>query len=99
MDTKREIYQEKAKAKYDQLNAKIDGLKARYDEAKADAKLKVKTQFDDLSMHQKTVTHQFEEMKNAGQDAWQDIKDGLEESFDTLEKTFTEAADRLKEVM
>ena len=99
MATKKELYQEKAQAKYDLLNAKIDALKAKYDEAKADAKLEVKNQFDDLSAKQKLVMQKFEDINNAGQEAWQEVMQSLESALESLEGSLADAAETLKKAL
>ena len=98
METKKEIYREKAKAKLEQLNAQIDGLMAKFDETKADAKLQIQDQFNELTNRQETVEQKFEQMKNAGEDAWQDMRSGLDDAFDNLEESFNQASEKFEKV-
>lgn len=96
METKKEIYREKAKAKVDQLNAKVEGLLAKFDETKADTKLHLQEQFNLLENRQQTVEQKFEQMKDAGEDAWQDMQSGLDSAIDSLEESFTQASAKLE---
>lgn len=98
METKKEIYREKAKAKLEQLNAQIDGLMAKFDETKADTKLQFKDQFDELTNRQDTVERKYEQMKNAGEDAWQDMRSGLDDALDNLEESFNQASEKFEKV-
>jgi hypothetical protein len=98
METKKEIYREKAKAKLEQLNTQINGLMAKFDETKADTKLQIKDQFDELTNRQDTVERKYEQMKKAGEDAWQDMRSGLDDALDDLEESFIQASEKIEKV-
>lgn len=97
METKKEIYQHKAKAKMDQVNAKIDTYLAKLKETKADTKLEIKNQLDDLTNQRETVERKFEEMRNAGQDAWSDMRSGLDDAIQELETSYNQAVETMAE--
>lgn len=97
MDTKMEIYQEKAQARYDQYNAKIESLLARFNESKADTKLKIKNQFEDLTNQQHMVEEKLDQMKNAGEDAWEEMRSGIDSALDHLGDTFQQATEKLEQ--
>lgn len=97
MDTKMEIYQEKAQARYDQYSAKIENLLARFNETKADTKLKIKNQFEDLTHQQESVADKLDQMKNAGEDAWQEMRSGIDSALDDLEKTYQQTTEKLEQ--
>ena len=96
METNKEIYKEKVQAKYEQMNAQIDELLAKFNETKADAKLNVKNQFEDLTDRRETVGKKIEQIKDSGEEAWQDMRSGLDNAFDELEDSFKEAAKKLE---
>ncbi|MEJ2486083.1 MAG: hypothetical protein P8Y68_10140 [Anaerolineales bacterium] len=98
METKKEIYQHKVEAKIDQVNAKIDSYLAKFDETKADTKLEIKNQLDDLTNQRETVERKFEEMRNAGQDAWSDMRSGLDDAIEELETSYNKAVEKMAEV-
>jgi len=98
METKKEIYQHKAEAKIEQVNAKIDSYLAKFDETKADARLEIKNQLDDLTNQRETVERKFEEMRNAGQDAWSDMRSGLDDAIEELETSYNKVVEKMAEV-
>lgn len=98
MNTKKEIYRQKAQAKFDQMNAQIEELLARFNETKADAKLKIKDQFEDLTGQQETVEQKIEQIKDSGEEAWQDMSSGLDNAFDELENSFKQATRKLENI-
>lgn len=98
MNTKKEIYRQKAQAKFDQMNAQIEELLARFNETKADAKLKIKDQFEDLTDQQETVEQKIEQIKDFGEEAWQDMSSGLDNAFDELEDSFKQATRKLENI-
>lgn len=98
METKKEIYRQKAQARFDQMNAQIEDLIARFNETKADAKLKIKNQFEDLTNQQETVEQKIEQVKNAGEDAWQDMRSGIDNAFDELENSYNQATRKLENI-
>lgn len=97
METKKEIYQQKVEAKIDQVNAKIDSYLAKFDETKADTKMEIKNQLDDLTNQRETVERKFEEMRNAGQDAWSNMRSGLDDAIEELEASYQQAVDKMAE--
>ncbi len=98
METNKEIYRQKAQARLDRMNAQIDELLARFNETKADAKLTVKNQFEDLTDQQETVEIKIEQLKDAGGDAWDDMTSGLDSAFDELESSFNQATSKLENI-
>jgi hypothetical protein len=98
METKKEIYRQKAQARFDQMNAQIQELLARFNETKAEAKLKINNQFEDLTNQQETVEQKMEQVKDAGEDAWEDMRSGLDTAMNELETSFNEAAHKLEQI-
>jgi len=98
MKTKREIYQKKMKTKLDQINAQIDGYLAQFEETEADIELSVREQIDELIDQQNTVKQKFEEIKSSGQDAWDDVRSGLEDAIEELEMSYNKVVNKMAEV-
>jgi hypothetical protein len=93
----REAYQEKMEAQLDRWNAEIAKLQARADEAKAQAKIEYLEQIAQLRQRQDKARRKLDEMKKAGDGAWQDLKAGLELAWDDLSSALESAASRFKE--
>jgi uncharacterized coiled-coil DUF342 family protein len=88
---KREAYVQELKALTDELNAEIDKLEAKADQAKAEAKLKYLQQIADLRAKRKEVEDQVAKLQQAGEGAWEDLKQGLESSWEILKASFMKA--------
>lgn len=98
MNTKMEIYKEKAQARYDQYNAKIDELLARFNESKADTKMKIKNQFEDLTNQRETVAEKLDEMKDTGEAAWEEMRSGIDSAMSELENTYQDTVKKLDNI-
>jgi uncharacterized coiled-coil DUF342 family protein len=92
----KESYRQKLQAQLDEWGAEIDKLKARADRADADIKLEYYEQIDDLRVKQQAVTDRLAELKSASDDAWEDLKAGVESARFTLGEAVERAAARFK---
>lgn len=90
----RDAYVKKMKAKLDEWNADIAKLEAKADGAEADAKIKYNKHIDELQKQRKEAAAKLEELKNSGDDAWEDIKTGLESSWNSLGNAVKSALSR-----
>lgn len=99
MEKKREIYREKAEARFEQMNARIEELLAKFNAAKADARLKINNQFEDLTERRETVIQKMKQLNNAGEDAWQDMRSGLDKALDDLEHSFNQATHKFENLI
>lgn len=99
METNMKLYKEKAQARYEQYSAKIDELLAQFNETKADTKLNVKNQFEDLTNRQKTAAEKLDQMKDKGEDAWQEMRSGVDSALDELENSYQQATEKLEKAI
>lgn len=95
MSTK-EAYERKLRARIDIWGAEIDRLKARADEVNADARLKYHKHLEELRSMQDDAKKKLSELQSAGDDAWEDLKVGIEHARDSLEAALKSAAARFK---
>lgn len=84
MDTK-QAYLDKWKAKWDALNAQ-----AR--EKFADAKIKAAREWNEYTARSSDWQKRYEDLKAAGEDTWEGLKDGVEQSWRNVQESF----DRLR---
>ena len=91
MTEKRDAYVQKLKAKMDEWNAEIDKLAAKADQADAEAKIEYHKQLEDLRTKRKDLEDNIAELQQAGDGAWEDLKQGLENSWDILKTSFRKA--------
>lgn len=94
MNEKRDAYLQKLKAKMDEWNAEIDKLKAKADQAKAGSKIEYHKQLEDLREKRRDVRERIVAMEQAGEEAWEDLKQGLETSWEILKSSFSKAKAR-----
>lgn len=94
--SKRQAYEEKFKAQLDELNAKIDVLKAKAKQAEASAKADYHATIEDLLKKREKAQGKLKELRDAGDDAWEDMKQGVEESWTAFTAAVKSAASRFQ---
>lgn len=92
----KDAYEKKLHAQLDEWKAGIDMLKAKASKAEADAQLGYYKHIEDLRTKQEAARLKLEELELAGDDAWEDLKAGIESAWDDLEDAFKLAASRFK---
>jgi hypothetical protein len=87
---KKEAYQEKVQAQLREWKADIEKLMARADKAKAEGKIEFYKRAETLNAKYQAALKSSQEMKEAGEDKWEEFKAGveaaLEEVKDALKK-------------
>jgi predicted nucleic acid-binding Zn-ribbon protein len=91
MSAKRDAYMEKLKARLDKWNADIDKLAAKAAQEKKKAKVEYQKQLDDLLAKRDDVRDKLSAMQQAGEGAWEDLKEGLDNSWEILKMSFDKA--------
>jgi len=91
MSAKRDAYVEKLKVQLDAWNADIDKLEAKAAQAEAEAKIEYQNQLDELRAKRDDVRDKLSAMQQAGEGAWEDLKEGLENSWEILKMSFNKA--------
>jgi len=84
----REVYIEKMAAKLKEWDAKIEKLEAKARNVKADAGKEYDKQIREMKNQRDKVQGKIRKLRESGDDAWDDLKDGLEKSWKTLGNTF-----------
>ncbi|MCE2594391.1 coiled coil domain-containing protein [Motilimonas cestriensis] len=92
----KEAYQKKLQAQLDEWSAEIDKLKAKADHAEGDAQLEYYKEIEELRSMQETATKKLTELKDAGDDAWEDLKAGIDSAWDSLSNAMKSAGSRFK---
>jgi len=91
MSTKRDAYVEKLKARLDEWNADIDKLAAKTAQAEADAKIGYQNKLDNLRAKRDDVKDKLLTVQQAGDGAWEGLKEGLENSWEILKMSLNKA--------
>jgi len=92
----KESYLQKLQVQLNQWSAKIDKLKAMADKADADARLEYYEQIDELRVKQAAANIKLRELTDASDDAWEDLKAGIESAWLSLGDSVKDAAARFK---
>ena len=95
MKTK-DAYVKKVQAQLDELDADIKKLKARADKAGANAQLEYKKQIETLKRKQQKAGDKLAELKASSDDAWEDLREGLDAAKTSLSSAIKSATARFK---
>lgn len=91
MSETRDAYVQKLKAKIDEWNADIDKLTAKADQAEADAKIKYHQELEALRAKRQDLEEKIANLQNAGESAWEELKQGVESSWEVWKASFSRA--------
>jgi uncharacterized coiled-coil DUF342 family protein len=90
----RDAYVQKLQAQMDIWAAKIDALRAKAHMAEADAKLELNKKIDELEAKQSHTKDKLAEIRDSGDDAWEDLKSGAERAWHDLGDAVKSATSR-----
>lgn len=96
MTDRRKAYEEKLDAQFEEWNAQIALLKARADKSKAEAKIEYYKTIETLQQKKDGARTKLDELKTAGDEAWEDLKTGAEKAWDEVKTAFHSAAAKFK---
>lgn len=91
MNAKRDAYVEKLKTQLDEWNADMDRLAAKAAQAEAATKIEYQNQLDDLRVKRDDVRDKLSAVEQSGEGAWEDLKVGLENSWEIWKMSFNKA--------
>lgn len=80
----KQAYQKKVQAQLDEWSAEIDKLRAKADRADAEAEIALNREIDNLRDKRNQARQKLDELSSAGEDAWEDIKTGVEAASNAL---------------
>ena len=88
MTTKKSIYIEKMKTQLDELNASMNKLDAKTQEAKADARDMYQEEMGKLRQQSKLAVAKLDEIKLAGEESWETMVTEMEKVRDAFTHSF-----------
>ncbi len=94
--SKRDAYIQKLHAKIDEWNADIDKLAAKAQQTEADAKIEYQQQIDALKHQRQEVKNKLADLKQSGEDSWEDLRAGLDLAFESMSEAIRSAMSRFK---
>ncbi len=92
----KEAYKKKLEAQFDEWKVEIDKLKAKANKAEADAQIKYHKQIENIRTKQEAVQEKLVELKDSGDEAWEDLKAGLDNAMKNLGDAIKTANSRFK---
>ncbi len=84
MKPEQKAYQEKTEAQLREWSAQIEQLKAKAQKAEASAKVKYYEQIEDVRIKENAVRQKLAKLKDASEDAWDELKSGVDAAVDKL---------------
>jgi len=92
----KEAYIQKLHAKIDEWNADIDKLKAKADQVEADSKIEYQKQIEVLKSKRDEIEKNVSELSRSGEQAWEDLKAGMDLAWEAMSKAIKSATSRLR---
>lgn len=90
----KKAYEQKLQAQLDEFGAEISKLQAKADQASADARLEYHKQIEELHTMQREAGNKLAQLKESGDDAWEDLKAGIDRAWTSLGSSVKSAAAR-----
>lgn len=78
-------------------DTEIDELKLKAHLAKADAKDELQKQLEELRVKRETAQSKLKLLQESSDDAWDDVKEGVEKSWKELKGAFASAISKFKD--
>ena len=92
----KEAYRKKLEAKLDEWDAKLDVLAAKAGNASADARIGYENELAALKVKRAAAREKLGELSKRGENAWEDMKGGMENAWDEMGKAIDKVAARFK---
>ena len=96
MTDKRKAYEERLDAQLKEWSAEIALFKAKAEKAKAEVRIEYYKTIETLQGKQDAARKKLQELRSAGDDAWEDLKTGAENVWAEVKTAFNSAATRFK---
>lgn len=92
----KEAYENKLRGKLAEWRADIDKLKAKAQQAEADTQLAYYKEIEELRTQQEAVRDKLDDLRDASDDAWEDLKAGLDNAVGNVTNAFEKAMSRFR---
>lgn len=91
---KRSVYEKELEARIEEWNAEIAKLRARATKLEAEAQKKYLEEIEDLKARQDAVRQKLHELRASSEGAWDDLKAGVQQSYEDMERAIKTAMQR-----
>ncbi|MFO1431935.1 MAG: phasin family protein [Candidatus Competibacteraceae bacterium] len=92
----KDAYQKKLETQLKEWDRQLDRLIAKAQKVRVDARVKIEDEFAVLRNKRVVVQKKLDELRNRGEDAWEDLKDGIEKAWDDVSDTLGKVVARFK---
>jgi nucleotide-binding universal stress UspA family protein len=93
---KKEDYVRKMEAELKKWGHKIDILKAKAEKSKVEAKITYLKQIEELRAKQESVKQKVHDLKESGDEAWREIRKGVDKAVGEMKEAFRRAKSKLQ---
>lgn len=91
----REAFEEKQKAEFEEIEARLQKLQAKARQVKAEAKIEGYRWLDELEPKHEEAREKLEAFRRAGESSWKELKSGVEKATDNLRNAVDRASQKL----
>jgi len=92
--SKRKAYQQKLQAQLDVWKSEIAKLEARTSQLEGDARIALQEQLEELRGKREALSEKREKLRHASDEAWQDVKTGIDGAWRNLDNAVRSAVSR-----
>jgi len=92
----KEAYQKKLEAQLKEWDRQLDQLMAKAKKAGAEARTKVEDELANLKNQRAAVQKKLDELRNRGEDAWEELTDGVEKAWADISDALGKVVARFK---
>lgn len=86
--TEKRAFIERMKDRLDDLDARIDGIEERVDQTKGDVQKEYRARLAEMREQRKKIRARMDEMVDAGEKRWSQLRGQVEETWKALENSF-----------
>jgi hypothetical protein len=90
----KEAYQQKIEARIAEWNAEMDKLRAQAKKLAAEGRIEAESRLQDLTIKKEAAEAKLAELRNAGGDAWQELKSGIDRAVRELDESVKRAVSK-----
>lgn len=92
----KQAFQQKLESQLKEWDAKLEQLRAKARQAKAEIRAEFEARLEALAGERAVAQEKLRELRQRGEWAWEDLKDGADEAWNELRAAIERAASRLK---
>jgi flagellar motility protein MotE (MotC chaperone) len=92
----KDAYKQKIEAELELAQAKLAGFKAELKSSAADTRISHAKQVDELEQKVDATKAKLKDLGEAGDDVWEQLKDGVESAWGSLSAAIRNTADKFK---